>query len=287
MADGWAGEFVALDLETTGLFAESDRVVEIGAVRFDRSGTELASYERLVHPGRPMSPAAQAIHGISDADLADAAPASVVLPEFLAFLGDPESTRLLAHNASFDAGFLGRELGRLGLPLPAHTFLDTLALARRCWPSMTDHRLDTLAGHLGISLDGRHRALADSRRVMRLWLALTADGPPETTVCYPIFDPRRPLPPPEGWDLLSDAIRQGFRVRIRYEGGSRGPLPREITPRRFTLRGGVAYVVAYCHLDAFEKSFRLDRVRQYEVLATAGGTSISRPSRLESPDLPG
>ena len=81
-------EYVAFDLETTGLVAQRDRVVEIGAVRFRRSGQVTDQFVQLVNPGRPMSPAAQAIHGISDVDLADAPPAWEVLPHFLAFLGD-------------------------------------------------------------------------------------------------------------------------------------------------------------------------------------------------------
>ncbi len=71
---------MAFDLETTGLVARTDRVVEIGAIRFDRSGNVIDRFEQLVHPGRPMSPAAQAVHGITDADLAGAPPARDVLP---------------------------------------------------------------------------------------------------------------------------------------------------------------------------------------------------------------
>jgi hypothetical protein len=72
-----------------------------------------------------MSPAAQAVHGISDADVADAPPAAAVLPEFLVFLGNPASTWLLAHNARFDASFLSHELGRAGLPWPGHPLVPT------------------------------------------------------------------------------------------------------------------------------------------------------------------
>ena len=131
MNDGDSCEFVAFDLETTGLFAETDRIVEIGAVRFDSSGQEVGRYQQLVNPGRPMSPAAQAVHGLSDADLADQPFAHEVLPEFLAFLGIAGSTRLMAHNARFDTSFLGRELGRMGRCMPGHAVVDTLALLRR------------------------------------------------------------------------------------------------------------------------------------------------------------
>ena len=260
-------EFVAFDLETTGLFAEADRVVEVGAVRFEGDGRELDRFERLVRPGRPVGPAARAVHEITDEELAEAPGPEVVLPEFVAFLGDPAATTLLAHNAAFDAGFLGAELVRLGRDLPAHRVVDTLALARNRLPSAPDFRLDTLARLLGLDPDGAHRALADARRVRGLWLALGGEpGPDAPLLSYPIFDPRRAPPVPTGWDDLAGAMAVGHRVRLEYSGGTRGAAPREVTPRRFAHRGGSAYVVAHCHLDDQEKSFRLDRVLRYEVL---------------------
>jgi DNA polymerase-3 subunit epsilon len=266
--DGPRSEYVAFDLETTGLSAQSDRIVEIGAVRFDALGRVLGEFERLVNPLRPSSPRARAVHGISDAELALAETAEVVLPEFLEFLGEPTFTTLMAHNASFDAGFLGRELARLGRPMPGHAVVDTLALARRRWPKLGGHRLDFLAGRLGLDPHGPHRALADSRRVRGLWLALEAAGDEadESPLAYPIFDPRCPPPAPRGWAEVEVAIGLDQVVKIEYAGGTRGPAPREITPRRFANRGGVAYLVALCHLDLKEKEFRLDRVRRFEVL---------------------
>jgi predicted DNA-binding transcriptional regulator YafY len=58
---------------------------------------------------------------------------------------------------------------------------------------------------------------------------------------------------------------------MEYTGGTRGTAPREVTPRAFVQRGGTAYLVAFCHLDSAEKSFRLDRVRSYEVVAPRPG----------------
>ncbi|MEO6808223.1 MAG: exonuclease domain-containing protein [Isosphaeraceae bacterium] len=263
-AKGPARLLVAFDLETTGLSAATDRIVEVGAVRFEPSGRELDRFARLVHPGRPMPPAAQTIHGISDAALADASPASTVLPEFLNWLGDPGTTTLLAHNAVFDAAFLGRELARAGRSMPGHAVIDTLALARRRLPGAPNHRLDTLARLLGFDPDGPHRALADSLRVKALWLALAVDAEP--AVAYPIHDPNAAPPAPLGWDRLAEAIALGHCVQIQYNGGTRGSAPRAITPRRFLHKGGRAYLIAYCHLGAAEKAFRLDRVRAYEVI---------------------
>jgi DNA polymerase III subunit epsilon len=275
MSDRPDHEWIAFDLETTGLVSEIDRVVEIGAVRFDASGHELGRFERLVHPERPMSPAAQAIHGISDADLAGAARASAVLPEFLDFLGDPATTALLAHNSAFDARFLGRELERAGLSTPGHAVIDTLALARRCIPELRDHRLDTLSQLFGLGERDQHRALADSLRVKGLWLALGGPSEPASSlVAYPIQGNTRSPSIPMGWDALVNAIARGWTVRMEYVGGTRGNAPREVTPRAFVHRGGVPYLVAFCHLDSFEKSFRLDRVRHYEVVADREETCV-------------
>jgi hypothetical protein len=217
-----------------------------------------------------MARAAQAIHGIGDADLIDAPIAAEVLPEFLTFLGDPATTTLLAHNAAFDAGFVGRELGRISLAPPGHAIVDTLALVRSQVATARNHRLDTMARLLGLNTDGAHRALGDSLRVMGIWLALRGAELPETTlVSFPIFDPRGPVPAPNGWSRLTDAIAVGRRVRMEYLGGSRGSDPREVTPLGFVHRGGVAFLLAHCHLDAYQKSFRLDRVRRYEVVELA------------------
>ncbi|MGO9597074.1 MAG: exonuclease domain-containing protein [Isosphaeraceae bacterium] len=255
-------QYVAFDLETTGLVARLDRVVEIGAIRFERSGKVLDRFEQLVHPGRLMSPAAQAIHGISDNDLAGAPPAREVLPRFLEFLAEPRSTVLLAHNASFDAGFLGCELSRAGLPHPPHRVLDTLALARRCRPDLASHRLEKLVSVFQLGQAIAHRALADCLSVKDLWLHL--GGPsfdPQTLVSYPIHDRSVSVVAPHGYAVLEEAIAAASKVTIEYEGGTRGVTPRTITPRRFEQKGGQTYVLAFCHLDRFEKSFRLDRIR--------------------------
>lgn len=268
MAAGPGHEWIALDLETTGLMAEIDRVVEIGAVRFDASGVELGRFERLVHPGRRMSPAAEAIHGISDADLAGASTAREVLPGFLDFLGDPSTTTLLAHNSAFDARFLGHEIDRACLAHPGHAVIDTLALSRRIIPELCDHRLDTLSRLLDLGGVDRHRALADALRVKGLWMALGGPSHPiDSLVAYPIRGAGNSSVVPLGWDRLVEAIAHGWMIRMEYTGGTRGDSPREVTPRTFVHRGGIPYLVAFCHVDSLEKSFRLDRVRCYEVVA--------------------
>ncbi len=268
MIDDPGAEFVAFDLETTGLSPQVDRVIEIGAVRFVASGQVVATFERLVNPLRPSGAASLSIHQISDEILAQAETAAAVLPDFVAFLGDPRTTTLLAHHSAFDAGFLGRELVLAGIPLPEHDVIDTLAWARRRWPNFGSHKLEALARRLGLEDGQTHRALVDSDRVRRIFLALVEDegrGEP-APLAYPIFDGAGPPPVPRGWHNVAEAIGRDEVVRIEYAGGTRGLKPRDISPKRFTHRGGVAYLVAVCHLDRKVKEFQIDRVRSRQVI---------------------
>ena len=185
-----ADQYIAFDLETTGLNPEFDRIVEIGAVRFDARGRELDRFEQLIDPRRPISPGARAINGIRDEDLAGSPVAADVLPRFLAFLEAASGGPLVAHNANFDAGFLGREIRRAGLATPPCSVHDTLALARRRLPMLRSHRLERLADHFRLDAAVRHRALGDALIVRDLWIKL--DGPnaeAHTLVSYPVHDP--------------------------------------------------------------------------------------------------
>ncbi len=174
MASEFGGgcEFIALDLETTGLWAATDRIVEIAAVRFRESGEVLEAFQSLVNPERLVSPGAYAVHGITDQELAQARRASDVLPELVTFLGNAERAAVVAHNASFDAGFLGTELKRAGLGVPSHAMYDTLALARERLPMLESHRLESVAWHFGLDAAGAHRAMADTLLVKEIWLRL-------------------------------------------------------------------------------------------------------------------
>lgn len=276
--------YIAFDLETTGLSAEIDRVIEIGAVRFDAEGREVDRFEQLINPGRPVSPGARAVNGIRDSDLSRAPLASEVLPRFLSFVQAAPDVPLIAHNAGFDAKFLGREFGRAGMPTPPRLVHDTLALARRRLPALRSHRLASLVEYFRLRSDVSHRALGDALVVKDLWLRLDGPSAPAALlVSYPVHDPSVASRPPLGWEGLDLAVREGRRVWIVYEGGTRGDGRREISPRRFAQRGGVAYVVAYCHLGSREKFFRLDRIREHDAGggcgSPAGDIAAAPPNR--------
>jgi len=159
--------FVAFDLETTGLSPQLDRIVEIGAVKFV-DGKETARYGLLINPEMPMPPGAAAVNGITD-DMLQGKPAiRDVLPEFLAFI---EGCVLVAHNASFDLGFVNSAMGRLGKGRLSNDFVDTRVMAQRAFPGRPNYKLQTLALDLGVRSLDAHRAEDDARVCLELFQA--------------------------------------------------------------------------------------------------------------------
>ncbi len=164
---------IVLDTETTGLDPfKGDRLVEIGCVEIVNRFLTGRVFHRYLNPERPMSLDAFAVHGLSDAFLADKPFFRDVASEFLDFIGD---STLVIHNAAFDVGFLNYELKRLGHPLIAQTrVIDTLTLARRRHPGQ-QNSLDALCIRYGIDNTRRtkHGALLDSEILAEVYAELT------------------------------------------------------------------------------------------------------------------
>jgi DNA polymerase III epsilon subunit-like protein len=153
-------DFVALDTETTGLDPRRDALVALAVVPFvgGRPRPE-AALVRLVNPRRPIPPAAQAIHGIGDADVRDAPAAAEVLPEFL---GRCRGRTLVAHAAGFDVAVINGAARAAGLPCVTEPILDIGALAHALFPSWWDLSLDGLARLTEIEPVARHTADGDA-----------------------------------------------------------------------------------------------------------------------------
>ncbi len=154
IADG----FVALDTETTGMDARTDRVVALGAVRWGPGG-EVDRFETLVDPGRPVPAASTAVHGIDDAAVRGAPSLDAALPAFRAFVGHSVP---VAHMGAFDLAFLQRPLARARLPA-LERMIDTAVLAARLLPPLPELSLDAVCAYLGLPVIGRHTALGDAR----------------------------------------------------------------------------------------------------------------------------
>lgn len=161
-------DVVVFDLETTGVDRERCEAVEAAAVRLE-DGREVAHFETLLRPQGPIPPGATAVHGITDAMVANAPLPGPALRAFLAFLGERD---LVAHNgANFDFPVLRRLAREHGLPLPRNAVFDSLALARQLHPG-EGNRLEDLMARYGVRADARHRALADCRALAAVFLRL-------------------------------------------------------------------------------------------------------------------
>jgi len=153
-------EFTVVDLETTGGRAGPGTIIEIGAYRM--VGKRLTeTFSQLVRPQGGVVPRfITGLTSITTEMIREAPPIEHVLPAFREFMGDRV---MVAHNAAFDFGFLDFEYRRIfGIGL-SNPVLCTLRMARRFMPSLKRRRLDLLATHFGLSLEGRHRGLGDAR----------------------------------------------------------------------------------------------------------------------------
>ncbi len=161
-------EYVALDLETTGLDPARDRVIEVGAVAFTPDRT-LATLERFVDPQRPLPDAVARLTGITQADLKGAATAESAVAELINFIGGRQP---VGHGARLDLEFLSAS----GLWDAETDILDTLDVARILMPSAASHSLPLLATELGFSQPRPHRALDDADATRQLLLRLREDA---------------------------------------------------------------------------------------------------------------
>ena len=164
---------IVFDTETTGLSPlNGDRLVEIGCVELINRVETGRTFHAYFNPGRPMPTEAQMVHGLSDAFLSDKPLFPERCEELLEFIGDAP---LVAHNASFDFGFLNHELGSCGRALVCLSrMIDTLTLARQRHPG-AKHSLDALCTRYGIdrSLRVKHGALIDAQLLAQCYVELT------------------------------------------------------------------------------------------------------------------
>ena len=164
---------IVFDTETTGLSpAAGDRMVEIGCVEIVNRVETGRHFHAYFNPDRPMPSEAQAVHGLSDVFLSDKPRFSERAEELLDFIADAP---LVAHNASFDFGFLNHELQLCGQgPVCTSRMVDTLLLARSRHPG-AKHSLDALCTRFGVdrSLRIKHGALIDAQLLAQCYIELT------------------------------------------------------------------------------------------------------------------
>jgi len=156
--------FVVVDLETTGGSHSHSSITEIGAVKI-RGGETIGEFQTLVNPESPIPAFITVLTGITDAMVVEAPTIGSALFSFLEFVGSPNETVLIAHNAPFDIGFLKSAAAQCATPWPNYQVLDTARIARYVVTrdEAPNCKLGTLAAFFGATTNPDHRALSDAR----------------------------------------------------------------------------------------------------------------------------
>ncbi|MEZ4315922.1 MAG: exonuclease domain-containing protein [Myxococcota bacterium] len=254
-----------VDLEMTGLSADSDRVVEIAVVRADGSEV-LLEYDTLVRPPIDMSAGAVRVSGITPEMLRDAPLFPEVAPEVEEVLS---GAVLVAHNVPHDLVFLDREMRQSGLDIGPPVSLDTLEMSRRLF-AFPRNNLAEVCERLKIDLQSHHRALADARATFQAYhQMLDILDPAGTLTVEELLDLLGALAPNSPYRRqMERRIRDAFRLKrtviIDYISTSdphEGVIRREVSIWKLKI----PRIQGYCHLRGGERVFRLDRIRSVEI----------------------
>ena len=158
--DKYVSDYTVFDLETTGVSPQTDKVIEISAIKV-RNGQVVGEFSSLVNPMRNIPYGATRVNGITDEMVADKPVFEEVLGDFLDFI---EDDILVGHNIhDFDMKFIHRDCEAFFRMFLGNDYIDTLPLARKCLPQLGHHKLTDLAMYYKISINGAHRALNDCR----------------------------------------------------------------------------------------------------------------------------
>jgi DNA polymerase-3 subunit epsilon len=257
---------VVLDTETTGLSpVMGHRIVEIGAIRLE-GWREVGRISQLVNPGRPIDPGASRVNGIFDKDVADAPPFSKIAPELQQLL---DGALVVAHNAEFDAGFLGLEFALLdheeASSAARNPWLCTLQLSRRFF-YFGRNNLGHVARQLGVRTGRAHRALGDAYTTAEIFKRMTRQlGQRKLELVGDLLHAQGGaiyVPQPDHSHLppvIARALVTRRFVHIRYKGHGY-ETKRAIQPLYAAQQNGKTYLIAYCQLRRSQRTFRLDRI---------------------------
>lgn len=214
---------IILDTETTGLSAADHRVIEIGAIELVSRLPTGRTFHVYINPQQEIDAGATRIHGITNDQLADKPLFADIAQDFLDFMAEDP---LVAHNASFDVGFLNMEMQRLDRPSLTNEIIDTLAMARKQLPGAR-HSLDALCRRYNVDLSARtyHGALLDAQLLADVYVELTGglqgnlilDSLAKTTKEAAAASANKPSHPVKVLPATEDelAIHQAFIDKIR------------------------------------------------------------------------
>lgn len=265
--------FVAFDTETTGIWAASNRLVEVAGVKFRFGREETETFSELINPRREISDEVIRVHGITNEMVASADTAGEVLKRFVEFCG-PDSI-LIAHNAPFDISHVGCELDRYNIPAGDNMILDTVEIYRRYFPGLSSYSLLSLAKEFKVAESQSHRALADAEIVHNLFVHASerfprVDSEDRLRVSFKVsamsdWQPEEVQLPGEYADIKR-AIDERLPLEIHYAAEGHPPSHRTIRPLQVHVLRDRFYINAWCERTESERTFRLDRILSFRLI---------------------
>ncbi|MBC7474710.1 MAG: 3'-5' exoribonuclease [Candidatus Sericytochromatia bacterium] len=260
--------FVSFDLETTGLFPITCKIIEIGAIKFNLSG-EIARFETLVNPNAPISIESYNVHQIDYDMIKDKPSIEEVLPDFINFIDD---CVVIAHNSIFDVSFISYCLMKQNSPFPDNIVLDTRLLAKNLVKDSPNYKLKTLTEYFGFEGLTYHRAINDAEYCMKVFLEIIKLFNDNTIMLDEVMKYDTPI----GFDIITkehekidipeyylwvkDAIINNQKVKITYKKVDGEISEREITPINLLKLKNKIYLEAFCHLRGEKRNFKLSKI---------------------------
>lgn len=265
-------EFVIFDVETTGLDPFSgDRIIEIAAKKF-KNLKEIASFSSLVDPEREISYGAYMVNHITREMLKGAPKSKNVLKDFFKFI---TGSCLMGYNVNFDLSFLNNELSFIDKQLPEDLAIaDILKMSRMLLPQLGRYSLLSVSENLNIDSIQKHRASSDVEltfQVFKCFLsALKNKGIEDFSNFLHMFGVNRKLHAflsNVKLAQIQEAIEARLKLQIRYFSSSSAKVTeREVTPQEIRKEDNKDFLVGFCHLRNEERSFRVDRILELQVL---------------------
>lgn len=266
---------IIFDLETTGLSAFTDRIIEIGAIKIDSKG-KLNSFHTLINPEIPIGEKTIKIHGISDHMVYSSPKMRQVLPKFLQFL---ENLPIMAHNAKYDVGFLFMALMRNQFETPPVEVYDSCKLAKLAYPSLPHHSLTFLTKHLKIDLHNKHRAYADAYATAKMlqlgFTKITLEAKlyrvKEDALIYSLDKLRRndfQDMPSHIYPIIPKIANQEI-IEIKYLGGHHRGVFRPIKVMGLIPVPYGYSLMALCLMSKTNKSFLVNKITDFRFLPMA------------------
>lgn len=257
-----ASVFCAIDLETTGINPFTEKIIEIGAVKFDLNGI-IDTFECMIDPEIRIPSDSMKIHGISNDMVSGQKKINDIMKPFSEFVGD---SILVIQNPSFDISFLEMEYMRYGKKFRYNTAYDTVILSRRAFPGLENYKLDTLCGHLNIDLK-HHRAFSDASACMSVFLHAIKKN--KDYASWYLDDLEYYAGPSFRESIIKElktkkcrgsTIIPGREFMIDYIDSTGNETRRKISVRGIFQRGRQTIIHAYCHLRHEERFFLSSRI---------------------------